>query len=334
MRRFSERNNWRVFLGLLAFTFCVPISPSPLLAQEDSAYPQKPIQLIVNMAAGGSVDNSARIMGENTGKILGQPLVVINKVGGSGIVGTLFAAKAKPDGYTIYLANSAAFGTFYAIAKEIPYKISDFDPICRGVTYPNIFVVKADAPWKSVPEFVDYARKNPQKVIYGSAGVGTSPHFVTELFKMETGLDIPHVPFKQGNEAATAILGNHVQFGILNESHVQGPLKGGLLKALAVTGSKRLSTYPNVPTMIEVGFPRCVFAGYHGIAGPAGLPKPIVQKLVGAFEKTLKEPQVASVLEKNGLYPDYLGPEEFGKLIAEELKKYTLIAQKANITMK
>jgi tripartite-type tricarboxylate transporter receptor subunit TctC len=334
MWQLSRKSGLGVVIGLLFLTLLIVSDPSCLLAQEDSAYPQKPIQLIVHMPAGGSVDTTARIVGEGAAKILGQPLVVINKAGGGGVLGALFAAKAKPDGYTILLSSVQIFASMYVLTKDIPYKLSDFDSICRLVTFPNIFVVKADAPWNSVSEFVDYARKNPQKVTYGSAGVGTSPHFVTELFKIETGLDIPHVPFKQGNEAATAILGNHIQFGILNEAHVAGPLKGGLLKALAVTGPKRLSSYPNVPTMTEAGYPRCVIEGYHGISAPVGLSKQIIKKLAGVFENTLKDPQMISTLEKNGLYPNYLGPEDYKKSIAEELSKFTMIAQKANIKMK
>ncbi len=326
----------KLFLSLFLFAILtVPLfRPSFLQAKEEAPYPQKPIEFVVNWAPGGSSDIAARLLAEHVSKILGQPLIVNNKAGGSGVVGTLYSAKAKPDGYTIYLSNNALFGSFYAIAKDVPYKISDFDHICRAVTYPCIFVVKADAPWNSVAEVVEYVKKNPGKILYGSASVGTSTHFVTELFKLETGLDIPHVPFKQGTEAATAILGNHVQMGILNEAHVVGFLKAGQFKALAVTSTKRLSTYPNVPTMIELGYPRCVLMAYFGVSGPRGLPKPVIDKLVSAFKETLQDVQVRKILEQNGLYPDFLGSVEFAKFIEEEAKKYKEIAQKANITLK
>lgn len=322
-----------IFFLFFLVTGVLPLESGlpPLWAQD---YPREPIQFIVNWAAGGSADLTARVLADNVAKLLGQPVIVNNKAGGSGVVGTLFAAKSKPDGYTIYLSNSALFGTFFAIAPNIPYKISDFDPICRAVTYPCVFVVKADSPWNSVADVVAYIKKNPGKVVYGSAGVGTSPNFVTELFKMETGLEIPHVPFKQGTEAATAILGNHVQMGILNEAHVAGFLKAGQLKALAVTSPQRISSLPNVPTMAELGYPRCVIVAYFGVSGPAGLPKPIIQKLVNAFQKTLQDSQVAKNLEQNGLYPGFLAPGEYGKFIVEESKKYIEIAKEANITIK
>ncbi len=320
-----------LFLAVLAVSLSCP---SFLQAKEEAPYPQKPIEFVVNWAPGGSADIGARLLAENVSKILGQPLIVNNKAGGSGVVGTLYSAKAKPDGYTIYLSNNALFGSFYAIAKNIPYKLSDFDHICRAVTYPNIFVVKADSPWKSVGEVVAYIKKNPGKIIYGSAGIGTSTHFVTELFKLEIGLDIPHVPFKQGVEAATAILGGHVQMGILSEAHVVSFLKAGQLKALAVTSEKRLSAYPDIPTMIEVGYPRCVSVAYLGASGPQGVPKAIIGKLAGAFKETLQDAQVRKNLTQNGLYPDFMDSAEYAKFIEEEAKKYKEVAQKANIALK
>ncbi len=310
------------------------IYPFILLAQGDTGYPHKPIEFVVNYGAGSSADRTARIIADPVSKILGQPLIINNKTGGSGVVGALYAAKSKPDGYTIYLSNIALFGTFYAMSKNLPYKISDFDHICRVTTFPCIFVVNAAAPWNSIADLVDYIKKNPGKITYGSPSVGTTGHFTAELFKLDTGLDIPHVPFKEGMEAATAVLGDHVKMAILNEVHVSALIKAGKLKPLAVTSSQRLLSLPNVPTMVELGYPRCVIMAYFGVSSPAGLPKPVAQKLVNAFNKAIHEMQVMKTLERLCLYPDYLGPEEYGKFILEDLKKYTEIVQKANIIMK
>ncbi len=279
-------------------------------------YPSKPINMLIGYPAGGSTDLSVRALTNEASKILKQPIIVSNVPGAAGtlVLGRVKAEKA--DGYTIFNAPTANF-TRIPHLQAVPYDpLKDFTFIMQFALYQYGLVVKADAPWKTFEEFIDYAKKNPQKVNYATSGLGTGQHLAMEYMARKEKIQWNHVPFPGGVQAVTALLGGHVQ-AVSQTTEWKEHVSAGSLRLLVVWASQRMKAFPNVPTLKEKGYPFAVHSAL-SFMGPAGMPKPAVEKLQNAFAKAMESKAFLDVLDKFDMPPAYLSSEALTKFIHED----------------
>jgi tripartite-type tricarboxylate transporter receptor subunit TctC len=313
----------------LAILCCVMVIPLQVEGKDD--YPTKNIELVCPYGAGGSTSMGARIIAGTLSEMIGRTVVVNNKPGAGGSIGAEYVAKAKPDGYTLFVFNSGSNGATQAI-RSVRYKNEDFELFGQYAIQALGLVVKSDAPWKSVDELVQYAKQNPGALKYATSGIGTSGHFCMELFKkVAGGLKIEHVPFKSGPEYIAALLGGHVHMGILYLVDIKGPMEAGKLRLLAAATEKRLDEYPDIPTFGEKGYPDVKMTAWYGVSAPVGLPKEVSEKLKTSLAKTFQHPEVKKMLTQIGYSPVYKNAEEFARFVKDEEKKLSRIAKEANI---
>ena len=262
---------------------------------------------------------------------LKQPIVCENKAGGGGTVGPSLVISKPPDGYTIGISHGAATIAWH-MGKLNFNPLEDSTPIIRYTSYVFGLVVRADAPWKTIQELVQFAKQNPQKVSYGSPGVGTNPHLALEDLSMVTGIQLIHMPFKGGAESSTALLGGHVD--AVSDGASWGPLvDAGKFRLLVTYGEQRMQRYPTVPTFKEAGY-NLVYSSPLQIIGPKGMPKPIVAKLHEAFKKALDDPDYLSILKKYDMTLNYLGPEDLDRAIRQESEQIKRVVQKLGLDKK
>ena len=306
-----------------------------ILAGQASAaereYPNREIEFVVSFPPGGPADTAARIIQPKMSAILGVPVIVTNKTGGGGAVGADYVAKAKPDGYTVYSSTNSVQTISPALQKDLPYRPSDFTPIGAYAADLLVITAKAGAPWKTLEEFVDHAKKNPGKFNYGSAGFGTVSFFTVELFKLSYGLDIAHVPFQGTGPAKNAILGGHVTIASSGFGSFAPVFRSGDLIPLVTTATKRVPAFPNVPTMAEKGFPEASLNIWLGLYVPAKTPKPVVDVLVKALAQAARDPAVVAAFEKAGMFVDYHAPEETQKLLQSETASVRKVVERLGI---
>ena len=284
--------------------------------------------MIVPFPPGGAVDFYARVVQPPLSEILGQQIVIENKSGASGMVGAEAVAKSPPDGYTLLLGNIASLAINVGIYPKMPYDpLKDFTPIIRTVDVNYVLVVHPSVPAKSVPELIAYAKANPGKLSYGSAGSGSLPHLGAELFKVQTGTDMLHVPYKGGGPMVTDLLGGNVQLVIADQANLMPHVQGGKLRALAVATPKRSPNAPDLPTISEAAIAGFDATAWQGLVGPAGMPPEIVKRLNDAFNQVMAMPAVREKLLGGGLEPVGGTPEQFGRFIASEIAKWTKIAK-------
>ena len=291
------------------------------------SYPSKPIRVIVPFAAGSGLDNTVRNMGERFQRITDQPLVLDNKGGAGGIIGNEAIAKAAPDGYTIGLATTGSHAINpHIYGKKLPHDtLKDFTHITLAVSYVNVLVVHPDVPAKTVGELVAYAKANPGKVSFGSAGNGSSNHLSGEVLKIVTKAPMQHVPYRGSGPAMTDVMAGNItgMFDVLITSIPQ--MGAGRVRALAVTSAKRSPYIPEVPTMDESGVPGYSEAGsdlWFGIVGPAGMPKPIVQKLNEKLIEALRAPDMRQRIRIQAFDLWTSTPEEFTKVLRADHAKW------------
>ena len=287
-------------------------------ASGQTKYPSRQIEFIIPFPPGGPGDTAARIIQPQLSANLGVPIVLVNKPGGGGALGGDVVAKGKPDGYTVYATTNGTLTIITATQPDLPYRLSDFAPIGSYMADIGAIVARADAAWKTLEELVDYARKNPGTLNYGSAGLGTVSFFTMELFNLSYGLDIAHVPFQGGGPVKNAILGGHVHVASTNLGSVATLIKSGDLIPLVITAPKRLAGFPNVPTMAEKGFPEASLNIWMGLYVPAKTSKEIVDKLMKALDQTMRDPSVKAVVEKAGMVVDYRDPDATRQLLESE----------------
>jgi tripartite-type tricarboxylate transporter receptor subunit TctC len=302
------------------------VMPAP--AQQ---YPTREIEFVVSFPAGGPADTAARIIGPKMSSILGVPVVVVNKTGGGGASGADYAAKAKPDGYVVYASTNSVLTISPWILKNLPYKTTDFAPIGAYASDFGAITVKGGGPAKTLEEFIDYAKKNPGKLNYGSAGLGTVSFFTMEMFKLAYGLDIAHVPFQGTGPVKNAILGGHVALATSGFGSLAPLIRSGDIVPLVTTSPKRLAAFPNVPTMAEKGFPEASLNIWLGLYVPKATPKPVVDVLVKAMAQAAKDPGVASAVEKAGMYVDYSDPMDTWKRIEIETEAVRKVVERVGI---
>jgi tripartite-type tricarboxylate transporter receptor subunit TctC len=292
------------------------------------AYPSKPIHLIVPFPPGGAVDFSARILQGPLSEALGQPVVIDNRAGASGMVGSDYVAKSKPDGYTLLLGNIASLAINVGLYKTMPYDAKkDLTPIMHTVDVNYVLVVNPSVPVHSVGELIAYAKANPGKLAYGSSGSGGLPHLSMELFKTLTGVNIVHVPYKGGGPMVTDLLGDTVQLVIADQASLMPHVKRGALRALAVASPKRSPSAPELPTIAESGIVGFQAVAWNGLAGPAGLPPEIVRIIHDAFAKTMALPDVHERLMAGGLDIVADSPEEFARFQNAEIEKWSKVVK-------
>lgn len=319
-----QRRN--TILAALALGFA---AATPVMAQ---TYPQRPIKLVVPYAPGGSADITARMISEEWGKLLGQPVVVDNKAGAGGNIGVDSVAKSTPDGYTIGL-QTVSLAINPALFPRMPYDtLKDLAPIGMVASSQHVLVVSPNTPATNVKELIALAKAQPGKLNYGSAGNGSTFHMSAELFKSVAGVFILHVPYRGGGPALTDTIAGQVNMSFPVLSAAQQFVQSGRLKALGVTGSKRSPLMPNVPTIAEAGLPNYNFETWFMVFAPAGTPQPVIDKLNAALNRTLDTPAVKDRMVRDGFDPMPGTPAQARDRLNKEMPMWAKLVKERGIT--
>jgi tripartite-type tricarboxylate transporter receptor subunit TctC len=307
---------------LIAVLFAVAVPAAGFAAAQSEIYPAKPVRLIVAFPPGGSVDAVARLVGPRLSESLGQPVVIENRSGASGNIGTELAARAKPDGHTL-LIHTIPFVANVHLYERMPYDpLADFAAVSLLCSSPAVLVVHPSVPARSVAELLALAKSKPGALNYSAAGAGTNPHIAGELFNMLGGVDIVAVQYKGGGPALVAVLGGEVGITFQNISEAVPHVSSGRLRALGVTSAKRAAALPEVPTIAESGVPGYEFTTWHGVLAPRGTPREIVVLLNGKLKDVLRSPGISARFAQMGLDVIASTPEEFSAHLKKELEKW------------
>ena len=302
----------------------------PVLAQDK--YPSKPIIWICPYAAGGGADSRSRQLAKAMGSVLGQSIIVDNKAGAGGNIGSEFIARAKPDGYTIGMGNFAPLAVNHALFKKLNYNpFTDLVPIMLIDRGPLILMVRADSPFKTVKDVVNAAKAAPGKLSYGSGGIGGTHHLSGALFEHTAGIDMIHAPYKSGGAATTDLLGGQVQMMFEQMYAAMPAIKGGKLRPLAITSRTRSPLAPDIPTMAEQGYPEVEVLNWQGLVGPKGMPPELVKLLNAAGNKALQDPEVRERILIQGNEVGGGTPEQFAALIKAEAPRWGKVVRDAKI---
>src|SRR4051812_49309360 len=298
-------------------------------AQND--YPTRPVKVIVPSPPGGGTDILARVLAQHFSKALGQPFVVENKPGAGNMIGIESVARAPADGYTLLVvASTLALNS--VLYKKVPYDpVRDFAPITLAATAPNVLVVSPGLPVKSLPEFIALAKAKPGALSYGTPGIGTSPHLSMELLKSMAGIDLQHVPSRGTAAAVTDVIGGQIAATFANALTAKPQVDSGRVRALAVSGPKRVEALPAVPPVAEAGVPGYEAMQWYGMAAPAGTPAPVIARLNAEAVKALQSDEMKEKLALDGAQPVGSTPAEFAALIRSELDKWAHVARAAKI---
>ncbi|NYT24804.1 tripartite tricarboxylate transporter substrate binding protein BugE [Alcaligenaceae bacterium] len=298
-------------------------------------YPDKPIRVIVPFAPGGSTDIVARIVSQEMSQILGQPLVIENKGGAGGAIGAQEAARAKPDGYTLSIATVSTMAVNKACRPDdLPYDpLKDFVPVTNFANVPNVIEVNPKFPAKNFKDFLKVLKDNPGKYSYGSSGTCGVLHLFGEAFRLATGADIVHVPYKGSGPAVTDAVGGQIEVLFDNLPSSMAQIQAGNLRAMAIAWPERLESLKDVPTLEEEGYPQLNQPAWYGLLAPTGTPQDIIVKLHAAASEALKNPKVIEALEKQGAAPSGNTPEEFGKEIQEQYDWAHDVVKQGNIKL-
>ncbi len=309
-------------------------APSLVLAQNaSSAYPAKPIRYIVPVAAGGGSDTVGRTVTERWGNQLKQSFIVDNQAGGGGVIACQATARAAPDGYTLMQGYVATHGTSPA-TRKLPYDaIKDFTAIGMIGATPNVLVVNSALPVKNVKEYIDYLRKNPGKVSYGSAGQGSLTHLTMELFKQQVNSFMVHIPYRGIAPAFTDLIGGQTQAMFPGLAAAVPHIRSGRVRPLAVTGLTRHPQFKDVPTLDESGFKGFDAQQWYGVVGPAGMPAPIVKLLNESLAVVLRATDLREKLSVEAIEPMVMAPEQFAAFIKADIARWTQLAKDRNIAL-
>jgi tripartite-type tricarboxylate transporter receptor subunit TctC len=302
------------------------------LAQTDAArnFPERPVRIVVPFGAGGGTDTIARVIAAKMSESFGHQVLVENRPGAQGVVASEFVRKAAPDGYTILIATSGPMAANAAIHSKLPYHpLRDFTPVTMIGTYPVIMVVNSSLPVNSVQELIAYAKARPDKVNYGSSG--SLGQLVSELFNQQAGTRFQYIPYKSSGDFVGALRSNEVTMALSDTPPVSGQVRAGKLRALAITSASRHHAWPDVPTMAEAGLPDFVVEFWNGFFVPVRTPAPIVHKLHAEIARVIALTDVRGRLNGLGVDPAAMSGEEFAKVIAADITRWTAVARAAHI---
>ena len=325
-------NRRTVLQGIAAAALAVGICGGAAMAQE---YPSKPVTLVIPYPPGGPTDLVGRLIADRLSQTWGQPVVVENKPGASGSIGSDFVARAEPDGYTLVLGNNASHGAYELLnASTVPYKtLESFEPVSLVVLAPVIMIIGNHVPANTIQEFIDYAKANPGKVNYGSAAVGSSPHLASEMLAIEAGIDMTHIPFNGTAPAIQALLAGSIDTYMGGVSSVMGQVAAGKAKALGAVASERLSGAPDVPTMREQGID-IAYDSWYGLLAPAGVPADILDKINADTNAVLDGDATKAELTKLGFDRKLGSRQEFRAMLEKEIAGTAELIKEAGIEIK
>ncbi len=325
----SYHNQHRPLMAAAAFITLISLGSA---AQAE--WPEKPIRFIVNAAAGGAADGTARVLADGLSKRLGQPIVIDNRPGASGAIGLDAVAKAAPDGYTIGNSNLATYTVTALTAKSLPYNpVKSFTPIAKQWTQPNLLGVNPALPVKSVADLVNYAKARPGQVFYGSTGNGTALHVLGALFGNLSEIQITHVPYKSAPGAEMDLAAGQIQMMFSNFTSMEPQVKAGRINALAITGPTRSPLLPNVPTIREAGYPGLEMETWGGVVGPANMPQAIVERLHREINAVLADPEVIKKHERLGAKVAPASIAEYRQMLNADSVRWGEVVKRNNITL-
>jgi tripartite-type tricarboxylate transporter receptor subunit TctC len=305
------------------------ICPAPSLAQ---TYPSKPVRWVIPFDAGTSPDVVGRVLTERLSRLWGQQVVVENRVGAAGVLGSAFVAKSPADGYTLLQANIAPNAISVSLHAKVPYdQLRDFAPITRIGMTPNIITVHPSVPFKSIQQFIAYAKARPSELSYSAGLVGTSPQLSMELLKLQVKFDVVHIPYRSAAQGVSDTIGGQIPVNVSNVPAIVGPVQGGRLRALAVTSAQRVSLLPNVPTMQESGVPGFEVNSWYGVAAPAATPAPLLDKLNADITSVLRMPEIQQRLTEMVIPPSPSSRKEFDQFIRAEIVRWAQVIKDAGI---
>lgn len=321
----------RLLLQALPTVPALALAPAAVFAQ--AAYPNKTIRYIVPVSAGGGSDMVGRTLTERWGTLLKQSFVVDNQAGGGGVIACQATARAAPDGYTLLQGYVATHGTSPA-TRKLPYDpVKDFTPIGMIGTTPNVLVVNSALPVKTVNEFVDYVKKNPGKLSYGSAGQGSLTHLTMELFKQQIDSFMVHIPYRGIAPAFTDIIGGQTQAMFPGLAAALPHIRSGRVRPLAVTGLTRHSQFKDLPTLDESGYKGFDAQQWYGVMGPANMPAAVVKTLSDTLSTVLKAPDLRDKLSVEAIEPMVMSPEQFGEFVKKDIARWTKLAKDRKIEL-
>jgi len=306
----------------------------PLLSQAQDKYPNpaKTIMWICPYAAGGNADSRSRQVAKAMGTLLGQPIIIDNKAGAGGNIGTEAIARGKPDGYTLGMGNFAPLAVNQSLFKKLNFDpLNDLTPICLIERGPLILMVRNDSPYKTVKDLVAAAKASPGKLSYGSGGIGGSHHLSGALFEHSAGIDMIHAPYKSGSAAATDLMGGQVHMMFEQMYAAMPSIQGGRMRALAITSKKRSPLLPNIPTMAEQGFPEVEVLNWQGLIGPKGMSPELVKQLNAVCNQALQTAEVKEKILSQGNEVGGGTPEQFASLIKAEAPRWAKVVRDAKI---
>jgi tripartite-type tricarboxylate transporter receptor subunit TctC len=313
---------------MLAYSFASIALPAIARAATGS-WPEHQIELVVPLTAGGPTDLLARILSKPLSQSLGQPIVILNRPGAGGDIGAEYVAKARPDGYTLFLGTSGPLSINATLYGNLPFDpIKDFAPISLAASAPFVVVVNPKSSFKTLQDLIGYARSHPGKLNYGVVP-GSAAHLATELFKMKAGVNITQVPYKGAAPATNDLLAGQIDLSFASTPGVVGLINAGKLRALGTTSKTRLAQLPDVPTLAESGLPGYEASVWYGLVGPAHLPRDIVERLNAEMVKALKDQTVIQQMIANYFDPEYSTPEQFGAFIKSESEKWGEVVRRS-----
>ena len=313
----------------LATCFLAAMLAVPAMAQD---YPNKPVRIVIGLAAGGGIDVITRVLAQKLTESLGQPVLVENKPGASGIIAAEFVAKAAPDGYTLMMAPSGPMVFNAVMFAKLPYAPTrDFVPIAMAASFPLIAVVSSQSPIRSMRELVDFARANPARANYAASTAAFQ--LTSELLNIQAGIKLENISYKGTNESLTAVIAGDVLTTIADSGPASGAIRGGKVRALAVTSATRMAAFPEVPTMAEAGFPQLDVQLWAGLFAPAGTPPAITKKLEDEMARALKSADLLKRFTTLTINPGGASGAELGPLMAAEIARWSEVVKKANIKL-
>ena len=316
--------------ALIALVSALTLAGLGSTAQAQTNYPDKPIRLVVPYTPGGGADTNSRMLAQPMSAILGQPIVIENRPGASGVVGAMAVLQSPTDGYTMF------YDTFpyavNAVMRDLPFDpVKDMIPVSQAINMPLILVIPAASPFKTVKELVDFAKANPNKLDYGSYGAGGAAHLAAELLQRDAGIKWVHVPYKGGAQAIADVLAGRLAAYYSNPITALQHLKSGKLRALATTGTSRMDALPDVPTFEEIGYPGFRVVEWNGFFVAKGTPTSVIDRLAKAVHEATKDPAVKARMESMGIEPVGNTPEQFTTFLNGEIKQWRALVQSNNI---